>query len=52
MIVWADVDVLLQATVLWPTVLFAMLDGLLAVTWTVWCVAWFRCRSVTPRAMG
>jgi peptidoglycan/LPS O-acetylase OafA/YrhL len=43
-IVWADVDVLLQATVLWPTVLFAMLDGLLAVTWTVWCVAWFRRR--------
>jgi hypothetical protein len=43
-IVWADVDVLLQATGLGPTVLFAALDGLLAVTWTVWCVAWFRRR--------
>ncbi|MGZ4602327.1 MAG: acyltransferase family protein [Kineosporiaceae bacterium] len=39
-----DVDELLQATALGPTILFAALDGLLAVTWTLWCVAWFRRR--------
>jgi glucan biosynthesis protein C len=42
--VWGDVDVLLNATRVGPTVLFAALDGLIAVTWTLWCVAWFRRR--------
>jgi hypothetical protein len=43
-VAWGDVDELLQATALGPTILFAALDGLLAVTWTLWCVAWFRRR--------
>ncbi|HEY7488870.1 MAG TPA: acyltransferase family protein [Streptosporangiaceae bacterium] len=41
---WGDVDVLLDATAMGPTIVFAVLDGLLAVTWTLWCVAWFRRR--------
>lgn len=41
---WGDVDVLLEATSLSPTMLLAGLDGWLAVTWTLWCVAWFRRR--------
>ena len=49
MIAWADVDVLLQASALGPTILFAVLDGLLAVTWTVWCVTWFRRRWTAHR---
>ncbi|MGZ4580843.1 MAG: acyltransferase family protein [Nocardioidaceae bacterium] len=39
-----DVDVLLQATQPAPTAAFALLDGVIAVTWTLWCVAWFRRR--------
>jgi hypothetical protein len=39
-----DVDVLLDATAYGRTTLFAALDGLIAVTWTLWCVAWFRRR--------
>jgi surface polysaccharide O-acyltransferase-like enzyme len=43
-VAWGDVDELLEATALGPTILFAALDGLVAVTWTLWCVAWFRRR--------
>jgi len=43
-VAWGDVDELLQAEALGPTIGFAALDGLVSVTWTLWCVAWFRRR--------
>jgi glucans biosynthesis protein C len=43
-VAWGDLNVLLDATSPGPTIVFAVLDGVLAVTWTLWCVAWFRSR--------
>ena len=39
-----DVDVLLEARVPLDSALLAVLDGVLAVAWTVWCAAWFHRR--------
>ncbi len=44
LLVRGDIDVLLEAQAPLDTVLLAVVDGLLAVTWTVWCVAWFQRR--------
>jgi glucans biosynthesis protein C len=43
-VAWGDVAVLLGATDATPTIAFATLDGVLAVTWTLWGVAWLRHR--------
>jgi len=41
---WGDVNELLYATSAGPTMTLAVLDGLIAVSWSLWCVAWFRRR--------
>jgi surface polysaccharide O-acyltransferase-like enzyme len=43
-LVRGDVDALLGARVPLDTALLAVLDGILAVAWTVWCTAWFQRR--------
>ena len=43
-LVRGDVDALLEARVPLDTALLAVLDGILAVAWTVWCTAWFQRR--------
>jgi peptidoglycan/LPS O-acetylase OafA/YrhL len=43
-LVRGDVDGLLEASVPLDTALLAVLDGMLAVAWTVWCIAWFQRR--------
>ena len=43
-LVRGDVDVLLEARVPLDSALLAVLDGMLAVAWTVWCTAWFQRR--------
>lgn len=35
----------------WPTMAFAVLDGVIAVTWSVWFVCWFRRRWTTHGAL-
>ncbi len=44
LLVRGDLDALLQAQAALDTVLLAVVDGVLAVAWTVWCVAWFQRR--------
>ncbi|HEX3003610.1 MAG TPA: acyltransferase family protein, partial [Angustibacter sp.] len=37
----------------WPTATFAVLDGVIAVTWSVWFVTWFRRRwTASGRLLG
>jgi surface polysaccharide O-acyltransferase-like enzyme len=43
-LVRGDIDVLLEAQAPLDTAVMAVLDGVLAVAWTVWCVAWFQRR--------
>jgi peptidoglycan/LPS O-acetylase OafA/YrhL len=35
-------DVSEQMGLNWPTAALAVLDGVIAVAWTLWCVSWFR----------
>lgn len=43
----ADASSDLLAAPDWPTGAFALLDGVIAVTWSVWLVCWFRRRWTT-----
>jgi hypothetical protein len=50
-----DVNVLMEARVPLDSALLAVLDGMLAIAWTIWCTAWFQRRwnrhgSLTAKA--
>jgi hypothetical protein len=35
----------------WPTMAFALLDGVIALTWTLWFIAWLQGRWPTHGAL-